>query len=94
MSGEALTAGRSATFQFLCKVGKVNHECILAFTRQRQQKISAIKPGQLCGFFLRNFAALIPVNSRSQAQSAGEFLWRTAQGREDIFIKRQGDFSH
>ena len=42
MSGEALTAGRSATFEFLFEVGEIYDKCVSLFTGQRQQKVSAV----------------------------------------------------
>ncbi len=85
MSGEALTAGRSATLQLVLQVVEVYDEGIDAFPRQRHQEVGSIQARNLGSFFLGDLATLIPVDRRRKPQLAAKFGRRAAEGRKHVF---------
>lgn len=94
MSGEALTAGFSATRQFSLEIVEVHYEGINAFAGQGKQEVGAVQTSNSRRFFLRNLCSRVPVDGRGKSQLATELLRRASQRREYVFWKLQSLGGH
>src|SRR5580693_272678 len=83
MSGEALTAGRSATTELALQIVEVDRNDVHTFARQSHQEVSPVEPGDLGGFLLGDLASLVPMDRGCQPEFAAELLGRAPQCRED-----------
>ena len=78
ISGEAFTAGRSATLKLPFQIVEVHDKSVRPLTGQRSEKVSPVHTPRYGSLFLGDLSSLVPVDSgreasrRSRANFSGE----------------------
>src|SRR6266508_2206783 len=94
MSGDALTAGRSAKAELTLQVFEVDDECVRLRPRELHQELSAAQTSDVSGLLLRQLSSLVPMDRCRDPKLTSELLGRAPEGGEDIVRKLQRDGRH
>src|SRR3990172_7376551 len=94
MSGDALTAGRSAKAELTLQVFEVDDECIRLRPRELHQELSAAQTSNVGSLLLRQLSTFVPMDRRRNPKLTSELLGRTPESGEDIVGKLQRDRRH
>src|SRR6266508_4634477 len=94
MSGDALTAGRSAKAELTLQVFEVDDECVRLRPRELHQELSAAQTSDVSGLLLRQLSSLVPMDRCRDPKLTSELLGRAPESGEDIVRKLQRDGRH